>query len=179
MTTPTYCTFDGDIANGVFPYTPSVSDMGGAAFVNDDVYPPKPEENVTAEDVNSMQKLIERACRMIPKASFHVSLSGSAVTLVGFRSCSDLLTAANVTVSVADPYSTGSTVVQIRWPLHCLPAAAVGPLVARIAKANADTAGLHAAQFTDSTYAYVLINSGDLDVYQARVDIDGEGTFAP
>lgn len=179
MTIPTFCTLTGDSVNGVFPYKPSVADMGGAAFVNDDVYPPKEEENVTAEAVNQMQKLIERACRMMPTASFHVSLTSSAVTLIGFRDASDNLSTSNISVSLNDHFSTGNTVIQIRWPLHSLPQAAIGPTVSRISKTNTDTTGLRVCQFTDASYAYVLINVGALTAVQARVDIDGEGTFAP
>lgn len=179
MTIPTYCTLDGNESSGIYPYTPSVADMGGAAFVNDDVYPPKENENVTAEAVNQMQKLIVRACKMMPKASFHVSLSSGVASLVGFTSCSDNLNSSNITVSLNDHFSTGNTVIQIRWPLHSIPQAAIGPNVSRISKANADTTGLHVSQYADSDYAYVLINVGSLTAVQARVDVDGEGTFAP
>lgn len=177
MSTPDYCTLDGDLENGVYPYTPGVSDMGGAAFVDDDTDPPIPEENVMARDINQMQLLIVRACRMMPKASFHIQVVDDVASLVGFRACSDTLESADINVLLADPFSTGNAVVQIRWPLHSIPVAAVGPSVTRITTAHADSTTLHVSQFTDSTYAYALINAGTLAEFEARVDVDGEGTF--
>jgi hypothetical protein len=117
MTTPEYCTFDGDPTNLIQPYRPSVNDMGGAAFVNDDADPPIAEQNVCAPDINEMQELIVRACRMMETCRVDYYWSGSALTLQAFASTNDIHTAASFSTAVV---STG--IYEITHPAATLPA---------------------------------------------------------
>lgn len=186
MPTPIYCTLDGDPGTSVQPYIPTVDDMGGAAFVDDDIDPPEPEENVMARDINQMQELLVRACRMMPKASFEVRYNNvtPTLTLLGFKSCNGLFLSSQVTLT---QISNGFTA---KWPIELLPVAIVGPMISVSYLSVLDGASNeiegHAivSQSVDATYAYVSVelvsseaSTGDLAV-TCRVDIDGEGTFA-
>jgi len=177
MTTPTFCTFDGDPLNAVYPARPTVDEMGGAAFVDDDLYPPVPEQNVTAADVNEMQNLLTRACRMIPTASFWVRKNGATMTLLGFKSCNDLLLNTDISVS-----TDGGNNMIIQWPRHKLPAGVVPPMVCLVSSSAKAYGTPNVRQTVDSTYQYVVaaieaIAGGNATVFTLRIDVDGEGTF--
>jgi hypothetical protein len=176
MTTPTFCTLDGDVATSVGPYTPSVDDMGGAAFEDDDIYPPKPTEQVTAADINQMQQLLVRACRMMPKASFWVRVVSGTATLLGFKSCSDLFTSSDVQVGfVADQ-------LNIIWASGKLPLGAVPPSVTLVSTTPMDVGAPTLIQTTGGANSYVIVSLQDyasaaVSTFTVRVDVDGEGTF--
>jgi hypothetical protein len=174
VTTPTFCTLDGDVATAIDPYTPSVDDMGGAAFEDDDVYPPKPTEQVMAADVNQMQMLLVRACRMMPKATFWVRNIAGTVTLMGFKSCNDLFLSTDVTV--ADAFGT----LIVSWPSGKLPVAAVPPDVTLMGGlTNADTAAALQTNTGGVSAIVVTANLGATQsgTYTVRIDVDGEGNL--
>jgi hypothetical protein len=174
-----YCVLDGDPANNIAPRNPTVDDMGGAEFVDDDVYPPKETEQVTAGDVNQMEKLLVRACRMMPAASFWVSKINSTATLLGFKSQSDSLQQASILVTA----DTGA--ITIRFPLRKIRQGVVPPLLT-FTRTNITSPAFASAvlsQSVDSTYCYVTARAADstnavLTSFSARIDIDGEGEFA-
>jgi hypothetical protein len=175
MATPIYCVFDGDPLHSVVPIVPTVDEMGGAAFVDDDVFPPIEEENVMARDINQMQELLVRACRMIPKASFWVRKVTTVCTLLGFRSVNDLFLSSHVTVSES------SGILTIRWPIARLPVATMPPMVSLINNSTMEVSAPVVCQSVDSTYGYArvtVMNSASLlDTFTVRVDVDGSGTF--
>jgi hypothetical protein len=187
MPTPEYCTLDGDPGTSVQPYVPTVDDMGGAAFVDDDVDPPEPEENVMSRDINQMQELLVRACRMIPKASFHVRYvsATSTITLIGFKSSNNLFLSSQVTLTA------GTNAFTIRWPLRLLPTATTGSVVTPSAIESFNSGDdqvpvmVRATQYVDANYAYVVItllsastNAISYSRFTGRIDVDGEGTFS-
>jgi hypothetical protein len=175
VTTPTYCVLDGDVATGVVPYTPGVDDMGGAAFEDDDVYPPKPTEQVTAADINQMQKLLVRACRMMPKATFWVRMVSNTPTLLGFKSSNDLFLSSDLTVAS----SFGSLLIS--WAIGKLPVAAVPPLVSGVAFAAGAYDSITAAQTSTGGVSTVIISAtlstAPVGTYTVRIDVDGEGNL--
>jgi len=183
MSTPEYCTLDGDPGTSVQPYVPTVDDMGGAAFVDDDVDPPEPEENVMARDVNQMQELLVRACRMMPKASFMVRYASTGtLTLLGFKSSNDLFLSSQVTLTA------GTNAFTIRWPLAKLPIASVSAQATPSHLSVYDSGAAELDRFfrvrqsVDATYAYVtlaMFSTGTVQgsAFTGRIDVDGEGTF--
>jgi hypothetical protein len=179
--TPKYCTLDGDPANGIAPYLPGVHDMGGAAYIDDDAEGgPVPEQDCMADDVNQMQKLLVRACRMIPKASFDLSLASTVVTLNGFIACNETLTIDDLIVAY---YFDSCAEIHVKWLKGKLPVGNVGPSITGISSVLPSNKTYTVSQYVDATYAgfYVcaaVANTGVPDsAFRVRVDIDGEGSF--
>lgn len=167
-----YCVLDGDPANGVLPRNPTVDDMGGAAFVDDDVYPPKETEQVTSGDINQMEKLLVRACRMTPAASFWVRKTGANAELLGFKSQSDSLEVTDVVVA-----GSGTDVFSIRIPSGRVRQGAVPPTTQLVAAGNyAAQDALIVYQEMTNSYCYIWVRGATN--FTARVDMDGEGDFA-
>lgn len=166
-----YCVLDGDPANGIAPRNPTVDDMGGAQFVDDDVYPPKENEQVTCGDINQMEKLLVRACRMMPAASFWVRKTGANATLLGFKSQSDSLAISDVVVA-----GSGTDVFSIRIPLGRIRQGVVPPTAQLVATGDyAAQDALIVSQEVTSTYCYIWVRG--TTNFTARVDTDGEGEF--
>jgi hypothetical protein len=174
MTTPDYCTLDGDPTNGIAPYSPGVADMGGAAFVNDDVEPPVTEQNVMARDINQMQKLLVRACRMMPAAKFDITFSSGGRILNGFKSHNDLFVAGDITIDAYSHPVIGAS-MRLTWPLGKLRVAAIGPIVTPFSATTGGTAAI--AQFVTSSTAGVCVNHSTGGYFRAIIELDGEGTF--
>jgi len=177
MTTPNYCTFDGDPVNSVAPYVPTVADMGGASFVDDAEYPPIPEQDVMAGDVNQMQNLLVRTCRMMPKATFYIRKSGGTLTMLGFKSSNDAFVATDVELSVGDYYAIVAT-----WPRNKLPVAVVPGAVTLIGAVPAEAGTPYLSQAVTSIEASVTVSlynmaSAPLQDFTIRIDLDGEGAF--
>lgn len=167
MTSPTYCTFDGDPGNGIAPYRPASADVGGAEWVDDQAYPPIPDEQMGATDANQMATQIVRLGRMTTALSLEiVFLSAGTPSIDGFACANDAIALEDFTVTYP---ATGQ--VRVAWPEGSLPPLRVGPL-----------ATVHSA---DAIIATVVQASYQIDVYIAtyagvaaeasvRVDVDGE-----
>jgi len=186
MSTPEYCTLDGDPGTSVHPYVPTVDDMGGAAFVDDDVDPPEPEENVMSRDINQMQELLVRACKMMPKASFEVRYTSAGVLeIFGFKSCNSLFLSSQIILTPSSPYG-----FSLKWPRYLLPVGVVGPLITPsyayvLDSGSADLSfWMRVQQSTDVTYAYATVvfmtlgGSPVTTAFTGRIDVDGEGNFS-
>jgi hypothetical protein len=173
---PVYCTLDGDVSSSVIPFRPGVANVGGAAHVNDDEYPPIPPHDVTAEAINQQENLIVRACRMMPAASFWVRNVAGTVTLLGFKSCNDHFSAGDLTITSV----LGALI--IAWPNGKLPAGTVPPAAqlvvgAALAVGPPQTTQTHTSSTSAIEVQILDYSSTPVGTYTVRVDCDGEGAF--
>lgn len=163
MSSPDYCTFDGDSGSGVAPYRPGVDDVGGAAFENA-ARPPIPGQMPSAEDWNQISMLVTRACRMMPTLSFTVKFYSAGTPTVELVCANDGLSSGDLTVTYP---GTGHT--RVVWPVGSLPAKRISP------KATANSAS--------EVVATVTQTGNQVDVYtwssgavesEVTVVVDGE-----
>ncbi len=109
--TPTYCSYDGSIADAVNPYRPGIDTVGGAAFVDDSQYPPDPNTQLTALVENQNEMLIVALGKVTPAALLTVSVSGGLASIVSVRAASSILIAGDFTVTYV-----GTGITEITCP---------------------------------------------------------------
>jgi len=95
--TPTYCSYDGSITDGVNPFRPGIDTVGGASFVDDAVYPPDPTTQLTARVENQNEMLLVALAKVTPVAIFSVQNAGTP-SISGLRVASSILSSADFTV---------------------------------------------------------------------------------
>jgi hypothetical protein len=172
--TPTFCTFDGAPDGSVYPYRPGVDDMGGAAFEDDAQFPPRKREQVAAGDINQIEELVVRACRMVPAAKFDITYNSSGLSLNGFKSVNSTLTRDDVTLSSVTHPTLGPS-IRVGWAVHKLPPATVGPTVTMIS--NSTGGGAAIAQFITGLLSGFWISYTAGGYFRAVIEIDGDGEF--
>jgi len=121
MTAPSYFTFDGYSPDAIVPYRPGIDDLGGAAWEDDQAYPPDPATMPYAAALNQQQTLLRALARVIPAVVLSVTVSGATATVYGLASMSDAIVPADFTLTVV------STTVQIRWAAGTLPVGSIRP----------------------------------------------------
>jgi hypothetical protein len=97
--TPTYCSYDGNITDGVNPYRPGIDTVGGASFVDDSQYPPDPTEQLTALVENQNEMLLVALSKVTPAAIIYVKVTAGTPSIFGLRSASSILTTSHFTVT--------------------------------------------------------------------------------
>jgi hypothetical protein len=97
--TPTYCSYDGSVEDGVNPYRPGIDTVGGAAFEDDSQYPPDPTTQLTALVENQNEMLIVALSKVTPAAILHVKFSSGVASIFGVRTASSILSAGDFTIT--------------------------------------------------------------------------------
>jgi len=95
--TPTYCSYDGSVAEGVNPFRPGIDTVGGASFEDDAQYPPDPTQQLTALVENQNEMLIVALSKVTPAAVIYVHNSGTP-SIFGLRCASSILLPSDFTV---------------------------------------------------------------------------------
>lgn len=96
---PTYCSYDGSIADSVNPYRPGLDTVGGAAFQDDAIYPPDPTIQLTARAENQNEMLIVALSKVTPAAILYVKLISGTPSIFGLRCASSILSSSDFTVT--------------------------------------------------------------------------------
>lgn len=97
--TPTYCTYDGSITDGVNPYRPGIDTVGGAAFQDDSQYPPDPTTQLTALVENQNEMLLVALAKVTPATLIYVKLVSGTPSIFAIRSASSILLSSHFTVT--------------------------------------------------------------------------------
>ena len=120
---PTYCCYDGSVADSVNPFRPGIDTVGGAAFVDDQRYPPDPNTQLTAIAENQNEMLLVALSRVTPAAIMYITNPGlGSATITSLRSASSILSTSDIVVgahSVGDVEITCPATKLIQ-PLACL-----------------------------------------------------------
>lgn len=99
MSAPQYLTWTGDPANGVNPYAPSVSDLGGSSKENDAEYPPEPGDPEASEWNQIVEQTVATA-GMIPRAILDIRFNAGVPSLFGIiATVNPELQASDITVA--------------------------------------------------------------------------------
>jgi hypothetical protein len=124
MTAPAYFVFDGDPTNGVVPRVPSVDDLGGANWVDDDTHPPNPEMDMSALDENQNELVLAGLARTAFVLCITVGFNAGAPVLQGMETVGSLLLSGDITLT-----DNGAGDTTISWPANKIPARTCGPLL--------------------------------------------------
>jgi hypothetical protein len=165
MTSPSYCTLDGDGAS-VAPYRPDVDDVGGGAFVDSAAAPPIPDEMPMAADFNQISKLTPRAIRQCSALEFTIHFYSAGTPTIDQVIC--LTDGFGVSDLTIDYPGTGHTTIS--WDAGSIPTGR------RFPKATANTAAGHVASVvqTGTQVDVYTFLSGSASECAVTVEIDGE-----
>lgn len=108
---PTYCSYDGSIANSVNPYRPGVDTVGGASFQDDPQYPPDPNTQLTALAENQNEMLVVALSKVTPAAIIYVKSIAGVPSIFGLRCASSILLSSDFTV-----IDTGTGITELKCP---------------------------------------------------------------
>jgi len=97
--TPTYCTYDGSISDGINPYRPGIDSVGGAAFVDDQLYPPDPTTQLSASVENQNEMLLVALAKVTPAALIYVKVVSGTPSVFAVRTASSLLSTSDFSVT--------------------------------------------------------------------------------
>lgn len=119
---PIYLTFDGDPTNGIVPYRPGVTDVGGCQKLDDQAFPPDDETMPAAADFNQMGMLLVALAKVSGLVVMYVANSGTP-TITALRAAGSLLVTSDFTVT---DQGTGDTEIKclatkIMAPMGCIP----------------------------------------------------------
>jgi len=119
---PTYCSYDGSIADGVNPYRPGIDTVGGAAFVDDSEFPPDPTQQLTALAENQNEMLMVALSKVTPAALIYVKFTGGTPSIFGLRAASSILLPEHFTIIDRGTGDTEITCPATRLiqPLACI-----------------------------------------------------------
>lgn len=106
------------------PRRPSIDDLGGGAKVNDEVLPPDPVRNATAEDFNQITKQVEASQRTLQAAVLTVRIGGGGAHSVQQQGCQPSGKSTG-TFTLTD---NGVGDISITWPANTFPAALADPV---------------------------------------------------
>ena len=157
---PSYFVYEGD--GGLNPPArPTLDQVGGAAFTNDTMNPPDPDQQPMAEDYNQINYIAYCASLMIPALVIGVTLTGTTMTLnrvIAINRNISLLTSANPDISFSRT-SVGHYAFGV--PVAKLPQMSFPPM----AFANkAGAAAASAAWLSSGSYVvYTSDNTGLID----------------
>ncbi|MBA2687506.1 MAG: hypothetical protein H0U64_05350 [Gemmatimonadaceae bacterium] len=107
MSAPAYLTWRGDVANGINPYRPAVSDFGGVDKLNDAAYPPSPNEP-SAEEWNQIVGQLAAFAQVLPAARIDVRFSAGVPSVFAVYSANSDLVVGDVTCT-----DTGTGIVTL------------------------------------------------------------------
>lgn len=110
MSTPSYFTFDGDPPNSVAPRRPGIDDVGGAAKLDDQQYPPDPQTMPTAADENQAERLLVGYGKVVPAIIISVKFTAGAPVLDAFAAVGFNITTPDITFT---DHADGDTSVLI------------------------------------------------------------------
>lgn len=116
MSSPSWLTYDGDVANGVNPRRPGIGDVGGAAKLDDQQYPPDPETMPTAADENQQERVLVGLARLAALATLYVKYSAGVPSVYAVIAPGTLLQASDFTV-----VDTATGTVTITCPATKIP----------------------------------------------------------
>jgi hypothetical protein len=108
---PTYCSYDGSVSAGVNPYRPGIDTVGGAAFQDDDRFPPDPNTQLTAAAENQNEMLLVALSKVTPAALIYVKYSSGVPSIFGLRCASSILLTTDFTI-----IDTGTGIAEITCP---------------------------------------------------------------
>lgn len=121
---PEYYVFDGDPDSNIAPRRPSVDDLGGAAFEDDEGLPPVPPYEKGASAENQQERVLAGICQTIFTLVVSVEFSSGDPVLAGFSTTSTLLDSDDITIE-----DDGAGNTHITWPANMLPSRNVGPML--------------------------------------------------
>lgn len=116
MAAPSYYVFDGDPTNSITPRRPGIDDVGGAAFIDDQAYPPDPETMPNADSENQNEKLAVGYGKVCPVAILDFEFSGGTPAITRMTAPGFNLEAADFTVTDS---GNGNTLIE--WDADTLP----------------------------------------------------------
>ena len=116
MTAPIYFTIDGDPPNSIAPRRPGIQDVGGAAFVDDQAYPPDPTTFPSAKDENQKEWLIVGLAAVAPVAVLTIDLTSGNPVLASLATMSQVVVPATFTLT-----DNGNGDTTISWPAGTFP----------------------------------------------------------
>lgn len=121
MDAPEYFTLDGDVANGVNPYRPSLTSFGGATKIDDQTYPPDPETMLTAAQENQKENALAGLSRIAPLARLYVKFSGGTPSLYAVLAFGSELQISDFTVTDSGTGTTSITCSATKIPGPAFP----------------------------------------------------------
>lgn len=130
---------------------PGISDVGGAAYLDDATYPPDPDTMPSADALNQWQRQIVALAKVAPVARLSVAWDGSSYLLTQVQGCG-----ANVVAGAFTLTRIAAGHCRIEWATDLLPASAGAPAAA-LNKASAIT--------SSAAIAASLTLPTQLDVY--------------
>lgn len=98
------------------PRRPSIDDLGGAAFVDDQKFPPDPETMPSALMENQNEKQVAALARVVPSLVLSIRFSGGTPSVDQFSACSGLVSSGTFTVT-----DVGTGITKIEWPANTFP----------------------------------------------------------
>ena len=116
MTSPDYYVLDGDPGASIEPRRPTLADVGGAAFVDDQAYPPDPTTMPSAAMENQNEKLIQGFGKVVPIAILSIKFAAGTPGIDRMTALGSLLEAAHFTIA-----KLGVGYTRISWAANKLP----------------------------------------------------------
>lgn len=118
MAIPTTCTWE--IVGA--PRRPSLDDVGGGVFVDDQTYAPDPTTMPSAAMENQNERQVAALAKVVDACVISISFSGGTPSISQFSACSALVITGTFTVT---DMGTGDT--KVEWPANTFPTAVAKP----------------------------------------------------
>lgn len=104
------------------PRRPSLDDVGGGAFVDDQTFPPDPGTMPSALMENQNEFQVAALAKVVAACVFSISFSGGTPSISQFSACSGLVITGTFTVV---DNGTGDT--SVTWPANTFPTPVAKP----------------------------------------------------